>query len=177
MSHTIFSVRLEEVLLEERSNRCQQVNHHLSVGNGCFWKQAVLATAFDRLRNKVLALSPTFSCAEPLTGTLRHSPLHRSSFLNKYMEGKNTKLHSWELIMHDIRMQIIYLTSKVFSHFGELNSAPETGTGAGSWKSSCGAGVQSPVLWVGNMKIWQWQFRINVWDAIYATHELHLKKM
>ena len=55
--------------------------------------------------------------------------------------------------MHDIRMQIIYLTSKVFSHFGELNSVPKTGTDTGSWKSGCGAGVQSRVLWVGNMKI------------------------
>lgn len=55
--------------------------------------------------------------------------------------------------MHDIRMQIIYLTLKVFSHFGELGCALKTKADTGSWKSICGAGVQSSVLRVGNMKI------------------------
>lgn len=93
----------------------------------------VLDTAFDRPHNKVLALSKS-CCAGPLTGRLRHSPLHRSSFLNKYMEGKNTKLltSQRELVMPDVRTQIIYLTSKVFSHFGEVNSTPKTGTGTRS---------------------------------------------
>ena len=34
--------------------------------------------------------------------------------------------------MHDIRRQTNYLASKVFSHFGELNSAPKTGADTGS---------------------------------------------
>lgn len=55
--------------------------------------------------------------------------------------------------MHDIRMQVIYLTLKVFSHFGELSCALKTKADMESWKSICGAGVQSPVLSVGNMKI------------------------
>lgn len=84
MSHGIFSLRLKEFLLEERSNRCQQVNHHLSTGNWCFWKQAVLATAFDRLCNEVLQFWA--HCRAQ-----RHLPLQISSFLNKYMEGKSTK--------------------------------------------------------------------------------------
>lgn len=61
--------------------------------------------------------------------------------------------------MHDIRMQVIYLTLKVFSHFGELSCALKTKADMESWKSICGAGVQSPVLRIGNMKIWQQQFR------------------
>lgn len=62
-------------------------------------------------------------------------------------------------MIYDIRTQITYLTSKLFSHFGKLNSAPKTDTGTGSWKRSCDAGAQSLVLWVCYMIICEEQFR------------------